>query len=401
MAESAAPGTPRLRPRACRRDGFEAPHAGSWCGAPRRGRVRHGPCRRHRHHHVIEEGLFFALGFCSAALLAFACLPAVWRRALRLTTRRLERLVPLSGEEVAADRDALRAGFAVEQRRIEQRLERSERARAEALIESGRRESRIAERDAEIARGKVAVAANEAALGQLSRDLAAARAECGAAAVALYDATSLAEQRADELRGSQDAERALRATVDGARATIAALETRVLGFEARVADLGTARDRAKADADRAAEALRDSERAHETLRGAHETITRERDALRPRIAGYEAEPAAPNPEEAGVAPEKDGADPAAGTVISGAAAGEAADRRSAMLEDLRAENLALTTALVEARHERDRASRLSAPPDAGGADGDPQLARLRQAIAQVADDVLKRFGSPADREGPK
>ena len=67
--------------------------------------------------------MIFALGFFVAGLLALLFLPAVQRRAARLAARRLEMQLPLSMDEIVAERDQLRAEFAVERRRIEQKLE--------------------------------------------------------------------------------------------------------------------------------------------------------------------------------------------------------------------------------------------------------------------------------------
>ena len=57
--------------------------------------------------------MIFALGFLVAALFGLLFLPAVQRRAARLAGRRLEMLLPLSMEEIVAERDQLRAEFAV------------------------------------------------------------------------------------------------------------------------------------------------------------------------------------------------------------------------------------------------------------------------------------------------
>ena len=73
---------------------------------------------------MIETVMIFALGFLSAGLLALIILPAVNRRAERLAKRRYEALFPLSASELAAERDHLRAEFAVSARRLEQKLER-------------------------------------------------------------------------------------------------------------------------------------------------------------------------------------------------------------------------------------------------------------------------------------
>ena len=57
--------------------------------------------------------MMFTLGVLTTGLLALAALPAIWRRAVRLSTARLSRLVPLSAEEIAAERDHIRAAHSI------------------------------------------------------------------------------------------------------------------------------------------------------------------------------------------------------------------------------------------------------------------------------------------------
>ena len=110
---------------------------------------------------MIEPIMIFALGFLSSALLALLILPAVNRRAERLARRRQEALLPLSAVELAAERDHLRAEFAVAAHRLEQRVERLVVEKAAALEESGRRAFRIAELEKELASHMAAIAAGK------------------------------------------------------------------------------------------------------------------------------------------------------------------------------------------------------------------------------------------------
>jgi len=68
---------------------------------------------------MIEAIMYFGIGFLSATLVAVALVPFVHSRAVRLTMRRLEDSVPQSMAEIQADKDALRAEFAVSTRRLE------------------------------------------------------------------------------------------------------------------------------------------------------------------------------------------------------------------------------------------------------------------------------------------
>lgn len=72
---------------------------------------------------VIEYGMYFALGFLAAALIAIAVGPAFWRRAVRLTKRRIEAATPVTLSEFRADKDRLRADFAISLRKREIRID--------------------------------------------------------------------------------------------------------------------------------------------------------------------------------------------------------------------------------------------------------------------------------------
>ncbi len=72
---------------------------------------------------MIEQILFFALGFFSAGLLTLFISHAVWRRAVRLTTKRVQAALPVSLAEIKADRDQLRAEFAMAARKLEVSVE--------------------------------------------------------------------------------------------------------------------------------------------------------------------------------------------------------------------------------------------------------------------------------------
>lgn len=91
--------------------------------------------------------MYFALGFLVAGLFTLMFLPAFWRRAMRLSMRRLNMLTPLSLEKVAAERDLLRAEFAVRYRRLEQQMAAVKATKTNDLVEIGRGAARVAELD--------------------------------------------------------------------------------------------------------------------------------------------------------------------------------------------------------------------------------------------------------------
>lgn len=71
---------------------------------------------------MIEYGLLFGLGFLTAAFLAMLVAPAIQRRVVVYTENRIKETMPLSPQEVRAQKDMARAAFAAEQSRTVQEL---------------------------------------------------------------------------------------------------------------------------------------------------------------------------------------------------------------------------------------------------------------------------------------
>ncbi|MBK3422313.1 hypothetical protein HPY25_10255, partial [Methylobacterium sp. IIF4SW-B5] len=117
---------------------------------------------------MIESLMFVALGFLGASLCALLVLPALNARAERLTRRRLEALYPMSIVELTAEKDHLRAEFAVRERQLERRVEEAQATRQAEMEETGRRTVRLGALTAEIER-------RDARLAELERDLIEAR----------------------------------------------------------------------------------------------------------------------------------------------------------------------------------------------------------------------------------
>lgn len=67
--------------------------------------------------------MYMGIGFLVAALIGVAVVSLVHDRAVRLTMRRLQGALPRSMVEIQADKDLLRAEFAMSTRRLELNLE--------------------------------------------------------------------------------------------------------------------------------------------------------------------------------------------------------------------------------------------------------------------------------------
>ena len=83
--------------------------------------------------------MYFGIGFLFATLMGVAVITFVHDRAVRLTLRLLESSLPRSMAEIQADKDLLRAEFALSRRRLEVRVEELKEQSTSQLAELGRK----------------------------------------------------------------------------------------------------------------------------------------------------------------------------------------------------------------------------------------------------------------------
>jgi predicted nucleic acid-binding Zn-ribbon protein len=181
---------------------------------------------------VIEQAMFFALGVLVAGLLGLMILPALWRRAVRLSTRRLEMQTPLSMEEVLADRDLLRAEFAVGERRLEERLDHEREARARERAELGRKTTALIAQGESLAALRAEHLQTQARLAEAQTQAVDLQAQLGAAMIEVHD--GLCAREAYETL-ALDLKR-LQHLANDRQLVVAGLETRLAGVEARLRD---------------------------------------------------------------------------------------------------------------------------------------------------------------------
>ena len=92
---------------------------------------------------MIEMIMYFGIGFLAAALIALLFFPLVHNRAVRLTMRRLEAATPLTIAEIRADKDQLRAEFAMATRRLEMNVEQMKAKTTAQLAELGKKNDAV------------------------------------------------------------------------------------------------------------------------------------------------------------------------------------------------------------------------------------------------------------------
>jgi len=186
---------------------------------------------------MIEAFMFFALGFLAASLLALVVIPLIHERAERLTLRRIDASSPLSIEEIRADKDQLRADFAMSTRRLELSVEHLRAKNASHLAELGKKVSVIR-------RQKVELDAKTATISALSKRVAPhlrAEDEFSVKTEWLREAErTLADKDAEVARLNAELHERSR-TADSQRVEIVALKIQIDALERQVAALGKGR----------------------------------------------------------------------------------------------------------------------------------------------------------------
>lgn len=186
---------------------------------------------------MIEQAMIFTLGFLLAGLAALAIAPAFWRRAERLARRRIQTQLPVSIEEILAERDQLRARNAVECRRLEDKVTALNRLHASNLSELGRRAAKIVMLESQLAARDEAYQAEVAENTRFARDLAEAEAGAAAAQKALFDAHADYQQRWDALVELRQAFASVAALAEVRLASLNASDSYAKDLERRLAAL--------------------------------------------------------------------------------------------------------------------------------------------------------------------
>ncbi len=147
---------------------------------------------------MIEPIMFVGIGFLVAGLLVIGVIPFVHARAVRLTRRRLEALTPMSMVEIQADKDQLRAEFAMSTRRLEMSVEQLKAKTSSQLAEIGKKSEAIGRLKLELGEKTASLFALEAKEKTLTDDLQAVQRDVAGKSNALEEAErTLADTRAE------------------------------------------------------------------------------------------------------------------------------------------------------------------------------------------------------------
>jgi len=148
---------------------------------------------------MIEPIMYLAIGFLISMLCGLMIVPLVHNRAVRLTTRRLEAATPLSMAEIQADKDQLRAEFAMSARRLEMNVEQLKNRTTSQLAELGKKTDAINRMKIELGEKNATIFALEAREKAVKEQLRATEEEFAAKTEALRSADQALSDRQSEL----------------------------------------------------------------------------------------------------------------------------------------------------------------------------------------------------------
>ncbi|MEA2985237.1 MAG: hypothetical protein QOD94_1491 [Alphaproteobacteria bacterium] len=185
---------------------------------------------------MVEPVMFFGIGFLFAALIGLIIIPLVQARAVRLTMRRLEAATPLSMAEIQADKDQLRAEFAMSTRRLEMSVEQMKAKTTSQLAELGKKSDAINRLKLELGEKTATIFALEARDKALKDQLRATEEELSFKLNAMREAErALAEKQLDLAKLTAELDQ--RSIVnDSQRVELVALRTQVDALKDRVND---------------------------------------------------------------------------------------------------------------------------------------------------------------------
>ena len=176
---------------------------------------------------MIEPLMYFAIGFLIASLVGIVIIPLVHGRAVRLTLRRLEAATPLLMAEIQADKDQLRAEFAVSTRRLEMSLEEMKNKTTSQFAELGKKGDAINRLMAELGEKTAIIFALEARGKALRDQLHATEEELAVKTKTMHEAERALSDREAELAKLVNELDQRSVLADSQKVEIVALQTQV------------------------------------------------------------------------------------------------------------------------------------------------------------------------------
>ena len=189
---------------------------------------------------MIEYALLFALGFLAATLTGLLVAPAIKERIVKFTEARMRATMPLSPQEVRAQKDMARAAYAAENARLSQSVRRERDKRTLQVVKNEK------------------LLAEAAGIATENSELHAQIADMNIEAGDMRSALRREEMKSEQLRAALlAADRDMRAKLagvshlyadlDSMRIDLATRETTMENLKSRIGNLKDERDKLRQD----------------------------------------------------------------------------------------------------------------------------------------------------------
>jgi chromosome segregation ATPase len=221
---------------------------------------------------MVEPIMYLAIGFLVSMLFGLMIVPLVHNRAVRLTTRRMEAATPLSMAEIQADKDQLRAEFAMSARRLEMSVDQLKNKTTSQLAELGKKSDAINRMKLELGEKNATIFSLEAREKAFKEQLRATEEEFTTKTESLRDAEKALKDKQSELAklNAELSDRSM--TADSRQVELVAVRThieelrnRVGGAEKEFATTQTRLEQERRDAERATRELAEARSQVESL----------------------------------------------------------------------------------------------------------------------------------------
>ena len=185
---------------------------------------------------MVEPIMYLAIGFLVSMLFGLMIVPLVHNRAVRLTTKRLEAATPLSMAEIQADKDQLRAEFAMSARRLEMSVEQLKNKTSSQLAELGKKSDAINRLKIELGEKNATIFSLEAREKALKDQLRATEEEFAAKTQSLRAAEQQLADKQTELARLNSSLSQSAMTADSRQVELVTVRSQIELLQARVSD---------------------------------------------------------------------------------------------------------------------------------------------------------------------
>ncbi len=185
---------------------------------------------------MIEPIMYLAIGFLVSMLFGLMIVPLVHNRAVRLTTRRMEAATPLSMAEIQADKDQLRAEFAMSARRLEMNVDQLKNKTTSQLAELGKKSDAINRMKIELGEKNATIFSLEAREKAVKEQLRTTEEEFAAKSEALRTAETVLKDKQSELArlSAELSDRSM--TAESRDVELVAVRAQIVELKSRVGD---------------------------------------------------------------------------------------------------------------------------------------------------------------------